>query len=75
MTLNTAGNTGSSLSLARIMHKFSTAATKSSDLPALHSVGLLQRTAESTFAGASRRGPCQVGAFVASLQEPMHIPG
>ncbi len=38
--------------LARIMHKFSTAATKSSALPALHSVGLLD-IPYSTFAGAS----------------------
>ena len=34
------------------MHKFSTAATKSSTLPALHSVGLLN-VPYSTFAGAS----------------------
>jgi len=34
------------------MHKFSTAATKSSALPALHSVGLLN-VLKSTFAGAS----------------------
>jgi len=38
--------------LARIMHKFSTAAAKSSFLPALHSVGLLN-VPYSTFAGAS----------------------
>ena len=40
------------LSLARIMHKFSTAATKSSALTALHSVGLLN-VLKSTFAGTS----------------------
>jgi hypothetical protein len=34
------------------MHKFSTAATKSSALPALHSIGLLN-VLKSTFAGAS----------------------
>jgi hypothetical protein len=39
-------------SLARIMHKFSTASTKSSALTALHSVGLLN-VPYSTFAGAS----------------------
>ncbi len=39
-------------SLARTMHKFSTAAPKSPALPALHSVGLLN-VLKSTFAGAS----------------------
>ncbi len=38
--------------LARIMNKFSTAATKSSALAAFHSVGLLN-VLKSTFAGAS----------------------
>ena len=38
--------------LARTMHKFSTAATKSSVLPALRLVGLLN-VLKSTFAGAS----------------------
>ena len=37
--------------VARIMHKFSTAATKSSVLPVLRSVGLLN-VPYSTFAGA-----------------------
>jgi len=38
--------------LARIMHKFSTAVAKSSVLPALRSVGLLN-VLDSTFAGTS----------------------
>ena len=72
-----------SLFLARTMHKFSTAATKSSGVlcapTTLHSVGLLN-VPYSTFAGAdpqagAPRAPSQAGAFVASLQEPMHNPG
>ncbi len=48
------------MTLARIMHKFSTAPTKSSDLPALHSVGLLN-VPYSTFAGADpKRVPSRV---------------
>ncbi len=49
--------------LARIMHKFSTAPTRSSALPALHSVGLLN-VPYSTFAGADpqKRVPLARGA-------------
>ena len=55
---------------ARIMHKFSTAAMKSSTLTAFRLVGLLN-VPYSTFAGAdpqtgAPRAPCQVVAFVAS---------
>ncbi len=50
-------------SLARTMHKFSTAAPKSPVLPALHSVGLLN-VLKSTFAGA----------FVARLVRPVLSP-
>ena len=56
------------------MHKFSTAATTSSALTAFLSVSLLN-VPYSTFAGASLRVPCQIVAFVASRQEPMHNPG
>ncbi len=68
------------------MRKFSAAATKSSGVrcapPVLHSVGLLN-VPYSTFAGADPQSGypsrvaqrTQVGAFVASLQEPMHNPG
>ena len=51
------------MALARIMHKFSTAAAKSSVLAALHSVGLL-KVPYSTFAGADphRRVPLARGA-------------
>ncbi len=75
--------------LARIMHKFSTAATKSSGV--LHRLRCTTRKrvppASSTYRTVRLRGPTrkrvpprvaqrtQVGAFVASLQEPMHNPG
>ncbi len=51
--------------LARIMHKFSTASTKSSALTALHSVGLLN-VPYSTFAGAS------VARLVSPAFSPLH---
>ena len=53
------------------MHKFSTAATKSSTLPALHSVGLLN-VPYSTFAGASdpqAGAPALVRAALSSLRD------
>ena len=56
--------------LARIMHKFSTAAAKSSALPALRSIGLLN-VLKSTFAGAwgtrlRVTRLVRIGAFAAS---------
>ncbi len=67
------------------MHKFSTAATKSSGVlhrPCCTSVGLLNVLQKVRLRGPTRKRvpPCvaqrtQVGAFVASLQEPMHDPG
>ncbi len=48
------------------MHKLSTAATKSSALPALHSVGLLN-VLKSTFAGASVA--CLVRSALSSLRD------
>jgi len=61
------------------MHKFSTAATKSSVVlcapTVLRSVGLLN-VPTVRLRGPTRNGcpraPCQVGVFVASWQEPMH---
>ena len=56
--------------IARTTHKFSTAATQSSDLTALHSVGLLNVLQRVRLRGPRgtrlRVTPCQVGTFVAS---------
>ena len=51
-TIAAKGHRNDAIELARIMHKFSTASTKSSALTVLHSVGLLN-VPHSTFPGAS----------------------
>ena len=60
--------------LARIIHKFSTAAAPSSALAAFCSVGLLDVLHKYDCGGLGRR-PCQDGSVTASLRKLMNYSG